>query len=141
MEEGVQNLLAQIGSCVLWIPSITNVLPLLGGDNKGGYGVVHKVQIKRFNCIPNTIELAGKTSNMDDKWEVHKERLVEALACMCEHPSVIKFLAIHVETMEVYTLECIPPQILRMIFTIFLDIMLEYNLGKRLEKKLFHFIL
>jgi hypothetical protein len=32
MEEGVQNLLAQIGSCVLWIPSITNVLPLLGGD-------------------------------------------------------------------------------------------------------------
>jgi hypothetical protein len=104
MEEGVQNLLAQIGSCVLWIPSITNVLPLLGGDNKGGYGVVRKVQIKRFNCIPNMIELARKTSNTDDKWEVRKERLGEALACMCEHPSVIKFLAIHVDTMEVYTL-------------------------------------
>jgi hypothetical protein len=27
------------------------------------------------------------------------------------------------------------------IFTIFLHIMLEYNLGKRLKKKLFHFIL
>jgi hypothetical protein len=31
----------QIGNCVvLWIPSTTNVFPLLGGDNYGGYGVV-----------------------------------------------------------------------------------------------------
>jgi len=44
MEEGIQNLLIQIGSYgVLWIPSTTNVLLLLGGDNQGGYGVVHKV--------------------------------------------------------------------------------------------------
>jgi len=44
MEKGIQNLLAQIGNDgVLWIPSTTNVFPLLGGDNKGGYGVVHKV--------------------------------------------------------------------------------------------------
>jgi transposase-like protein len=34
MEEGTQNLLAKIGSCgMLWIPSTTNVLPLLGGNN------------------------------------------------------------------------------------------------------------
>ncbi len=34
MEEGVQNLLIQIGSCgVLWFASTANVLPLLGGDN------------------------------------------------------------------------------------------------------------
>ncbi len=31
--EGVQNLLAQIGSCVLWIPSTTNVPPLSSGNN------------------------------------------------------------------------------------------------------------
>jgi len=29
---------------------------------------------------------------------------MEALACSCEHLSVIKFLAIHIETMETYTL-------------------------------------
>jgi hypothetical protein len=41
------------------------------------------------------------------KWmtsETHKQWLVEALACPCEHPNVIKFLATHIETMEAYTL-------------------------------------
>jgi hypothetical protein len=34
MEEGAPNLLAQIGSHgVLWIPSITNMFPLSGGNN------------------------------------------------------------------------------------------------------------
>jgi hypothetical protein len=46
--------LTQIGSCgVLWMPSTTNVFPLLGLDYQGGYGVVHKVGIKRFDHIPN----------------------------------------------------------------------------------------
>ncbi len=68
MEKGTKNLLTQIGNHgVLWIPSIANVLPLLGGDNKGGYGVMHKVQIEIFNCIPSTIELTRKTPKMDDK--------------------------------------------------------------------------
>jgi len=44
MEEGAQNLLAQIKSCgVLWILNIANVFPLSGGDNWDGYGVVLKV--------------------------------------------------------------------------------------------------
>jgi hypothetical protein len=29
---------------------------------------------------------------------------MKALACLCEHPDVIKFLAMHIETMEAYTL-------------------------------------
>jgi len=29
---------------------------------------------------------------------------VEALVCLCKHSSVIKFFAIHVETMEAHTL-------------------------------------
>jgi hypothetical protein len=52
---------------VLWIPSTTNVLPLSGGDNEGGYGVVRKVRIKRFNRISNTIELTKKTPKTNDK--------------------------------------------------------------------------
>jgi hypothetical protein len=44
MEKGIQNLLTQIGNHgVFWIPNTTNVFPLLSGDNKSGYGVVHKV--------------------------------------------------------------------------------------------------
>jgi hypothetical protein len=67
-EEGTQNIFTQIGSCgVLWVPNMTNVLPLSGGNNQGGYGVVHKVQIKRFNHIPSAIELAGKTLKAYDK--------------------------------------------------------------------------
>jgi hypothetical protein len=41
---------------------------------------------------------------MDDKQKTHKQQSMEALACPCEHSSVIKFLAIHIETMEAYTL-------------------------------------
>jgi hypothetical protein len=105
MEEGIQNFMAQIGSSgVLWIPSTKNVLPFLGGDNHGGYSVVHKVQIKRFNHILSTIELVGKMPKVDDKRKVCKQRSVEVLACPCEHLGVIKFLAIHIETMEAYIL-------------------------------------
>jgi hypothetical protein len=105
MEEGVWNLLAQIGSCgVLWIPNTTNVLPLLGGDNHGGYGVVHKVRIERFDRIPNMIEFTKKTLKMNNKWKTRKQWLVEALACPCKHLGVIKFLAIHKDHMEAYTL-------------------------------------
>ncbi len=65
-KKGTRNLLAQIGSCgVLWIPSIANVLLLSGGDNKGGYGVVHKVWIKKSDHIPNMIKLARKTLKMN----------------------------------------------------------------------------
>jgi hypothetical protein len=66
MEEAIQNLLTQIQSHgVLWIPNIANVLPLLDGDNQGGYGVVHKVRIKRFDHIPNTI--GHKHSKVDNQ--------------------------------------------------------------------------
>jgi len=41
---------------------------------------------------------------MDDKWKTCRQHLVEALTCMCEHLSVIKFLAIHAKTMEAYIL-------------------------------------
>jgi hypothetical protein len=67
MEKGAQNLLSQIGSQgILWIPSIMGVLHLLSMDNQGGYGVVCKVCIQRFNHIPNTFELVRKTFKTND---------------------------------------------------------------------------
>ncbi len=56
-----------------------------------------------FNHIPNIVELTRKTPKIDDKRETCKQCSMEALACTCKQPSVIKFLAIHVETMEAYT--------------------------------------
>ncbi len=47
-----------------------NVLPLLGGDNQGNYGVMHKVWIERFNHIPSMIELARKTH---PRWMISKK--------------------------------------------------------------------
>jgi hypothetical protein len=49
------------------------------------------------------IELAGKTPKMDDKREVCKQQLVEALPCLCKHLGV-KFPTIHTKTMEAYPL-------------------------------------
>jgi hypothetical protein len=49
------------------------VFPLLNGNNQGGYGVVHKVQIERFNHIQNTIDLMGKTVKKDGKEKTHKQ--------------------------------------------------------------------
>jgi hypothetical protein len=80
------------------------VFLVLSQNNQGGYGVVDKVQIKRFIHIPNTIELVGKITKIDDEWEVCKQRSIEALVYPCKHVNVIKFLAIHLETMKVYTL-------------------------------------
>jgi hypothetical protein len=83
---------------------VANVYPLLGGNNQGGYGVVHKMRIQRFNHILSTIELTRNTPKTYDKWETCKQYSMEASVCSCEHLGVIKFFAIHVETMKVYTL-------------------------------------
>jgi hypothetical protein len=99
MEKNDWNIFAQIWSHgVLCIPSMVYVLPLSNGDKQGSYGVVCKMCIERFDHIPNTIELARKTPKMSN------QHLVEVLACLCEHPCVIKFLTIHAKTMEAYTL-------------------------------------
>jgi hypothetical protein len=50
------------------------------------------------------MKMVGKTPKMDDKVKVQQQHLVEALACPCEHPCVIKFLAINLYNMDAYTL-------------------------------------
>jgi hypothetical protein len=80
------------------------VFPLLGGNNHGGYRVLRKVWIERFNRIPSMIELVRKTSKTDDKQKTHKQQSMEALAYPCKHPSVNKLLTIRTKTMEAYTL-------------------------------------
>jgi len=45
----------------------------------------------------------GGTPKTDDEQKTHKQHLMEALACSCEHLGVIKFFTIHALTMEAYT--------------------------------------
>jgi hypothetical protein len=49
------------------------------------------------------MKMVGKTPKTDDKVKVQQQHLVEALACPCEHPCVIKFLAINLYNMDAYT--------------------------------------
>ncbi len=85
----------------LWILNTTSVLPLLVMDNQTSYGVVLKVWIEMFNCIPSTIELVAKTPKTYDHHEVCKQCLEETpRLAPCEHPNFIKFLTIHSKTME-----------------------------------------
>jgi hypothetical protein len=46
----------------------------------------------------------GGTPKTNDKREAHKQHLMEALACLCEHLGAIKFVTIPALTMEAYTL-------------------------------------
>jgi serine/threonine protein kinase len=93
-----------MGHGVVWVLEKSKVVPLSGFTGEGGYGKVRKVRIDGFDGIPSYIEFAGKFSKAKTPKESRFERSVEALVCPLSHPGVIKFWAIHSETMEAYTL-------------------------------------
>jgi hypothetical protein len=91
-------------SGVVWIPEKAKVVPLSGFDAQGGYGKIRKVRIGNMPGIPIHIEFAGKLSKAKSEREKREQRSIEALVCPVPHPGVIKFWAIHSDTMEAYTL-------------------------------------
>jgi len=94
MEKGDLNLLSQIrNQDTLWILSTTTMVLLLVMDNQTSYGVVLKVWIEMFNCIPSTIELVAKAPKTYDQQIVCKQCLKEtSRLAPCEHPNVIHSL-------------------------------------------------
>ena len=92
------------GSCILWIYSTVKVVPLTGYDSEGGYGKVRKVRFEGMNTIPTNVLFAAKVSKAKSLSEARVQRSTEALVCSLNHPAIIKFLAIHADTMEAYTL-------------------------------------
>ena len=91
-------------SGVVWIPGKAKVVSLSGFDAEGGYGKVQKVRISNMPGIPIHIEFAGKLSKAKSEREKREQRSIEALVCPVQHPGVIKFWAIHADSMEAYTL-------------------------------------
>jgi serine/threonine protein kinase len=53
--------------------------------------------------IPSDIDFAGKMPKANDDFTQRDERSLEALACPVSHAGVIKFWALHPNTMEAYT--------------------------------------
>ena len=91
-------------SGVVWIPEKAKVVSLSGFDAEGGYGKVQKVRIANMPGILIHIEFAGKLLKAKSEREKREERSIEALVCPVQHPGVVKFWAIHTNSMEAYTL-------------------------------------
>jgi hypothetical protein len=54
--------------------------------------------------IHSDIDFVGKLSKTNEDFDQRKERSMEALACPVSHVGVIKFWALHPNTIEAYTL-------------------------------------
>jgi hypothetical protein len=78
------------------------VVPRFG--NEGGYGEIRKVCISRMANIPTIDDFATKISKAAKDKDKQVEWGLEALACLIEHPRLIKFWAVNSQTMEAYTL-------------------------------------
>jgi hypothetical protein len=53
---------------------------------------VRMVGIHEVEAIPPYIEFVGKTMKLKDNLEYRKSRSIEALACLVDHPGVIKVM-------------------------------------------------
>jgi hypothetical protein len=71
---------------------------------EGGYAKIRRVRISRMENIPSDIDFAGKLLKANEDFDQRQERSMEALACLVSHAGMIKFWALHPNTMEAYTL-------------------------------------
>ena len=89
---------------VTWLPPNIEIIPIDRQTFQGSYGVVRKVTICGASFIPEWFEFAGKTLKAKDSLENYKERSIEALACLVDHPRVIKIQYFNMRTYELYSM-------------------------------------
>jgi hypothetical protein len=95
---------AHMGWGVVWLPPHAKVIKIPGDRMEGGYAKIRWVRISRMENIPSDIDFAGKMLKANDDFAQRDEQSLEALACPISHAGVIKFWALHPNTMEAYTL-------------------------------------
>jgi hypothetical protein len=95
---------AHMGGGVVWLPPHAKVIEIPGDRVEGGYAKIRRVRISRMENIPSDIDFAGKLPKANLDFDQRQERSMEALACPVSHAGVIKFWALHPNTMEAYTL-------------------------------------
>jgi hypothetical protein len=91
---------AHMGWRVVWLPPHAKVMEIPGNSVEGGYAKVRQVRILRMETIPSDIDFAGKLRKANDDFAQKNKRSLEALACPISHVGVIKFWALHPNTME-----------------------------------------
>jgi hypothetical protein len=94
---------AHMGWGVVWLPPHAKVIETPEDRVEGGYAKIRRVRISRMENIPSDIDFARKMPKANDYFAQRDERSLEALACPISH-AVIKFWALHPNTMEAYTL-------------------------------------
>ena len=89
---------------VVWLPR--NAMFILQDSNvfAGMFGKVRKETIQGVGSIPEWIEFARKTMKMNKNLDNQKERPVKALACLVNHPGVIKLLYLNIRSYESYSM-------------------------------------
>jgi hypothetical protein len=93
-----------MGWGVVWLPPHAKVIEILGDRVEGGYAKIRRVRISRMENIPSDIDFVGKLPKANKDFDQKNERSMEALACPVSHVGVIKFWALHPNTMEAYML-------------------------------------
>ena len=71
---------------------------------EGGYAKVQWVRISKMESVPSNIDFARKLPKAKVDFAQKNEWSLEALACPILHAGVIKFWALHPNTIEAYTL-------------------------------------
>ena len=89
---------------VVWLPR--SAMIVLQDENvfEGTFGKVRNVTIRGAASIPKWIEFAGKTMKVERNKENRLQRSAEALACLVDHPGVIKLLYLNTRTYESYSM-------------------------------------
>ena len=89
---------------IVWLPEKVKIVEMLGDRVEGGYGEVRRVRIARMAGIPRDCDFAAKKSKVAIPLLQRQAQCMEACVNPIQHPSMIKFWAVHHKTMESYTL-------------------------------------
>ena len=88
----------------VWFPKKVKIVEMLMDRAEGGYREVQHVRIARMASIPIDCDFVAKKSKAAIPLLQRQAQCMEACVNPIQHPGIIKFWAIHHNTMESYTL-------------------------------------
>ena len=89
---------------VVWLPEKVKIVEMPGNRVEGGYGEIRRVRIAKMAGIPTDCDFVAKKSKAATPLLQRQAQSMEACVNPIQHPSMIKFWAVHHKTMESYTL-------------------------------------
>ena len=98
-----KNLATESRQGVVWLPRSAVIVPQDENVFEGTFGKVRKVTIRGAASISEWIEFVGKTMKVEKNKENRLQWSAEALACLIDHPGVIKLLYLNTRTYKSYS--------------------------------------